>query len=341
MAGTTLTTDSDSVLNHRICVAPMMAWTDRHDRFFLRQISRHTLLYTEMITTGALLHGDAQRFLQYNDAEHPLALQLGGCEPDKLARCALLAQEYGYDEVNLNIGCPSDRVQAARFGACLMAEPELVADCISAMKRACDLPVTVKCRTGIDNLDSYAFFERFIETVAAAGCEVFIVHARKAWLSGLSPKQNREVPPLNYNTVYQLKQSHPHLKIVINGGIETLDDAQVHLQHVDGVMLGRAAYKNPYCLAAADQRFFGATTAMPTREEIVQRMIGYIEELLSQGAPLKHVSRHMLGLYQGQYGGRVWRRILSEQGCKADAGIHTLMLALDAVTRPEADIQAA
>lgn len=309
----------------------MMDWTDRHDRYFLRQISRHTLLYSEMITTGALLHGDRHRFLQYNQAEHPVALQLGGCDPEQLAQCAVMAQEYGYDEVNLNVGCPSDRVQAARFGACLMEEPELVADCINRMRSACDIPVTVKCRIGIDNQDSYAFFTRFVDTVTGGGCEVFIVHARKAWLSGLSPKQNREIPPLQYDFVYQLKKERPDLQIIINGGIETLEQAHQHLNYVDGVMLGRAAYKNPYLLAEVDQQFYGSTDNVKSREEIAMGMSGYINEAMAEGVPFKSISRHMLGLFQGQYGGRLWRRILSEQSHLDDAGVHTLMQALEAV----------
>lgn len=314
----------------------MMAWTDRHERYFLRQISRHTLLYTEMVTTGALLHGDHQRFLRFDTEEHPVALQLGGCEPDALARCAALGQEHGYDEINLNVGCPSERVQAARFGACLMAEPELVASCIGAMLQACDLPVTVKCRIGIDDHDSYHFFRNFIDSVASAGCSVFTVHARKAWLKGLSPKQNREIPSLHYDYVYRLKQEQPELEIIINGGIENLDQAEYHLQFVDGVMLGRAAYRNPYLLAGADQRIFGDRTENRTRHEIAEAMFSYISEQLEQGVPFKSISRHMLGLFQGQYGGRLWRRILSEEGCRDDAGIPTLIKALQAVTqRPE------
>ncbi len=319
----------------------MMDWTDRHDRYFLRLISRNALLYTEMITTGALLHGDKDRFLMFNDAEHPLALQLGGCEPAKLAQCARLAEEHGYDEVNLNVGCPSDRVQAARFGACLMLDAELVADCVKAMQSVCDIPVTVKCRIGIDEQDSYEFFSHFVNTVANAGCNVFIVHARKAWLSGLSPKQNREVPPLHYEYVYRLKKDRPDLEIIINGGIETLDDAQIHLNHVDGVMLGRAAYKTPYLLSEVDQRFYSDPGTIQTREEIALRMCDYIERSMDQGVPFKSISRHMLGLFQGQYGGRIWRRILSEQGSKDDAGINTLMQALEAVSKPKTETQAA
>lgn len=312
-----------------------MDWTDRHDRYFLRRITRNTLLYTEMVTTGALLHGDQARFLRYHPDEHPLALQLGGCNPDALAQCSALAEQHGYDEVNLNVGCPSDRVQAARFGACLMAEPTLVAQCISAMRAACGIPVTVKCRIGIDDLDSYSHFRRFIETVAGSGSRVFIVHARKAWLQGLSPKQNREIPPLQYETVYRLKQELPELEIIINGGIETLDEADEHLQHVDGVMLGRAAYKNPYLLAEVDQRYFNSDGELPTRHSIALAMQDYIEQSLDEGVRFKHISRHMLGLFQGQYGGRLWRRILSEDGSAPEAGIEVLHRALETVTQPQ------
>ena len=319
----------------------MMDWTDRHDRYFLRQISQHALLYTEMITTGALLYGDSDRFLKFNNAEHPVALQLGGCEPDKLAQCAIMAEAYGYDEVNFNVGCPSDRVQAARIGACLMAEPQLVADCVKAMQNVCSIPVTVKCRIGIDDIDSYEHFSHFINIVADAGCDVFIVHARKAWLSGLSPKQNREVPPLLYDYVYRLKQENPSLEIIINGGIKTLQDAEAHLKHVDGVMLGRSAYKTPYLLAEVDKIFYNDSATVLTREEIVMRMISYIEQSMSDGIPFKRISRHMLGLYQGQYGGKLWRRTLSEEGCRSDAGIATLMQALEIVHRPNTDVQAA
>lgn len=326
--------DSDITTARRFSVAPMMDWTDRHDRYFLRQISSRAFLYTEMVTTGALLHGDTKRFLDFHEAEHPVALQLGGCEPDALARCAVLAQEYHYDEVNLNVGCPSDRVQAARFGACLMAEPALVADCISAMRNACDIPVTVKCRIGIDDLDSYDHFKRFVETVADTGNDVFIVHARKAWLQGLSPKQNREIPPLQYELVYQLKNEFPELEIIINGGIENLQDAAMHLEHVDGVMLGRAAYKNPYLLSEVDRIFYKESAPAVTREEIVQRMFPYIEAAMNSGVPLKSITRHMLGLYHGQYGGKQWRRHLSENSYQDAAGLQTLTDALELVQSP-------
>jgi len=334
MSSESSTTQATSRLDRRLSVAPMMDWTDRHERYFLRRISRHTLLYTEMITTGAILYGDRDRFLRFNQAEHPVALQLGGCDPVALAECAAIGEQFGYDEINLNVGCPSDRVQAARFGACLMAEAPLVADCVSAMQKACALPVTVKCRIGIDEQDSYGFFADFIERVAEAGCRVFTVHARKAWLQGLSPKQNREIPPLHYDFVYRLKENRPDLQIIINGGIETLEQAEKHLQYVDGVMLGRAAYKNPYLLAEADRRIFGDKRPAPGREAIALSMREYIEQEMSKGVPFKRISRHMLGLFQGQYGGRLWRRILSEQGHKPEAGINSLLMALEATHKP-------
>ncbi|MGB1580758.1 MAG: tRNA dihydrouridine(20/20a) synthase DusA [Nevskiales bacterium] len=315
----------------RISIAPMMDWTDRHDRYFLRQISRHCLLYTEMVSTGALLHGDTARFLNFDKAEHPLALQIGGNDPDALAACAVLAQDWGYDEININVGCPSDRVQAARFGACLMAEPELVARGVKAMRAACDIPVTVKTRIGIDEQDDYAFVHGFIDTVAAAGCEVFIVHARKAWLSGLSPKQNREIPPLRYDVVARLKQDFPGLSFVLNGGITDLAMASEHLQSFDGVMLGRAAYQNPYLLAAVDTQFFGSTNPAPTREAVLEGMIPYIRRELAAGVPLKCITRHMLGLFQGEAGAKAWRRTLSEQAPRKDADLDVVYAALSHV----------
>lgn len=307
----------------------MMDWTDRHDRYFLRRITQHAHLYTEMVTTGALLYGDKTRFLEHHPEEQPLALQLGGCDPHALAECSAIAEKFGYQEVNLNVGCPSDRVQAARFGACLMAEPALVADCVSAMQDATILPVTVKCRIGIDHIDSYEAFLSFVDTVADTGVRVFIVHARKAWLSGLSPKQNREIPPLVYEYVYRLKEQRPELEIIINGGIESLEAASAHLEYVDGVMLGRAAYKNPYLLSQVDQLFFGDTAPARSREEIVFDMQDYIVSACDQGIPLKHISRHMLGLFQGQFGGKQWRRALSEKSCKPDATFEILLKALE------------
>ncbi len=303
-----------------------MDWTDRHCRRFWRVLTRRARVYTEMVTTGALLHGDVERHLRFNDEEHPVALQLGGAAPEELAQCAALGEQWGYDEINLNCGCPSDRVQNGRFGACLMAEPTLVRDCVAAMRAACDIPVTVKHRIGIDHQECYSELVDFVGTVAEGGAEVFIVHARKAWLQGLSPKENREVPPLNYPWVNQLKRDFPELTIVINGGIETLDACEQHLEHVDGVMLGRAAYQNPWLLSEVDARLFEATASVgSTREDAIETMLPYIEEQLSDGARLHHVTRHMLGLYQGQYGGRQYRRHLSEHAYKTEAGVATLL----------------
>ncbi|MBI3171230.1 MAG: tRNA dihydrouridine(20/20a) synthase DusA, partial [Hydrocarboniphaga effusa] len=296
----------------RFCIAPMMELTDRHCRFFLRLISRHARLYTEMVTTGAILRGKRDRFLSFDAAEHPVALQLGGAKPDDLARCAEIGRQYGYDEINLNCGCPSDRVQEGLFGACLMQEPDRVALAVSAMRKASGLPVTVKCRIGVDDSEDYVFLRRFVEASAAQGCATFIVHARKAWLKGLSTKENREIPPLSYETVYRLKQDFPQLCIVINGGLRSLDDAQEQLRQVDGVMLGREAYENPYVLAEMNRRFFGATAAQPDREQIVRGMIPYIERELAAGTSLAQITRHMLGMYRGQAGGRAFRRVLSQ-----------------------------
>lgn len=306
----------------------MLDWTDRHCRFFHRLISRHAVLYTEMVTTGALIHGDRHRFLHFNAAENPLALQLGGSNPRDLAVCAKMAEDYGYDEVNLNVGCPSDRVQNGRFGACLMAEPELVAECVAAMAGAVSIPVTVKSRIGIDERDSYPELVHFIATVAAAGCPAFIVHARKAWLSGLSPKQNRDIPPLRYDWVYQLKKDFPELEIIINGGITSLDQAGDMLEHVDGVMVGREAYHNPYSMADVDRRFYGAAGEPLSRQAIVARLIPYIQEQLNTEARLNSVSRHILGLFHGEPGARGWRRHISENVGKAGADEKVILEAL-------------
>ncbi|XAW89741.1 tRNA dihydrouridine(20/20a) synthase DusA [Vibrio sp. CDRSL-10 TSBA] len=312
----------------RLSVAPMLDWTDRHCRYFHRLLSSQTLLYTEMVTTGAIIHGKGD-FLAYNQEEHPLALQLGGSNPADLARCAKLAEERGYDEVNLNVGCPSDRVQNGRFGACLMAEPELVAECVAAMKAEVNIPVTVKTRIGIDDLDSYEFLTRFVTLVSEqGGCEQFTIHARKAWLSGLSPKENREIPPLDYPRAYQLKQDFPHLTIAINGGVKSLQEAQLHLEHLDGVMIGREAYQSPYILAEVDQQIFGLDQPVKKRSEIVHEMYPYIEQQLSQGAYLGHITRHMLGLFQSMPGARQWRRHISENAHKPGAGIEVVEQAL-------------
>ncbi len=303
----------------RFCVAPMMDWTDRHCRYFHRLLSRHARLYTEMVTSSALLHGRWQRLLHFDPAEQPVALQLGGSEPQALAHCARMGADYGYAEINLNVGCPSDRVRTGRFGACLMAEPERVAACISAMRAAVHIPVTVKTRIGIDQRDSYTELVDFIGQVAEAGCDVFIVHARKAWLQGLSPKQNREIPPLDYARVYRLKRDFPQLGIVINGGISDVQQASEHLRQVDGVMLGRAAYQQPYLLAEVDQRLFGSSRPIPQRQEVLAELIPYLQRQSDQGVALKCMTRHILGLYQGQSGARRWRRHLSEHAHRPEA----------------------
>jgi len=327
-------TSSESNLkqSHRLSIAPMLDWTNRDFRYFLRLISRNCLLYTEMVTTGALIHGHRERFLGHDVSEYPLALQLGGSDPQDLALCAKLGQNAGYSEINLNVGCPSDRVQSGRFGACLMAEPKLVAEGVAAMQAEASIPITVKTRLGIDDLDSYDFLVEFIEQVADAGCDIFILHARKAWLSGLSPKENRDIPELDYNRVYQIKRDFPHLHIDINGGIETVEQAQQHLMHVDGVMVGRAAYHNPYSLAQADTLLFGDEHPIPSRHDVIHQMLPYIEQRLSAGQPLKSITRHLLGLFQGQPGARAWRRYLSEQTNLKDAGVEVLEHALSLVS---------
>ncbi|MFM8340710.1 MAG: tRNA dihydrouridine(20/20a) synthase DusA [Methylomonas sp.] len=316
-------------LNRRFAVAPMLDWTDLHCRYFYRLMSQYAVLFTEMVTTGAILYGNQQRHLQFNQQEHPLVLQLGGSNPQDLALCAKIAEDYGYDEVNLNVGCPSDRVQNGRFGACLMAEPQLVADCVAAMRQVVSIPVTVKSRIGIDERDSYPELVNFISTVAAGGCESFIVHARKAWLSGLSPKQNREVPPLRYDVVFQLKQDFPQLEIIINGGITDLNTCQELLSQVDGVMLGREVYNNPYLLTEVDQRLFGQQRPSQTRQEVVLAMLPYVQEQLAEGVRLNSITRHMLGLFHGVDGARAWRRHLSENANKAGADQQVLLHALE------------
>ncbi|MDA8382406.1 MAG: tRNA dihydrouridine(20/20a) synthase DusA [Betaproteobacteria bacterium] len=305
----------DQSFSRRFCVAPMMDWTDRHERYFLRLISRHAWLYTEMVTTGALLRGDAARHLAFDEREHPVALQLGGADPHALACSARMAEDKGYDEVNLNVGCPSDRVQTGRFGACLMAEPELVGDCVAAMRAAVRLPVTVKTRIGIDAQDSYESLAHFVRTVARAGCETFIIHARKAWLKGLSPKENREVPPLRYDVVYRLGQDFPGLEIVLNGGITTLQQAADHLRQVDGVMLGREVYHNPYILAGVDRLLYGDDAPAPSRHAVLEQFLPYAERMAAAGVPLTSMTRHVLGLFHGIPGARTFRRALSGSGC--------------------------
>ena len=323
--------DTAAGLSHRFCVAPMMDWTDRHDRVFLRQLSKHALLYTEMVTSAALKHGDAQYLLQHSEGEHPVALQLGGSKPVELAEAAALAERSGYDEINLNVGCPSDRVQSGAFGACLMAEPGLVGKCVSSMMTSVGLPVTIKCRIGIDDRDSQRELEDFIGTVADAGCDTFIVHARKAILSGLSPKENREIPPLKYDSVFAVKQAFPELSIIINGGIKTLEDAESLLKKTDGVMLGREAYQNPFILNEVDAVFFGTATNVQTRTETLKKFIPYIEQELERGTPLHHMTRHILGLYKGQKGGKNFRRHLSENSYKKTADIGVLLDAISYV----------
>lgn len=307
----------------------MLDWTDRHCRYFLRLLSRRTLLYSEMVTTGAIMHGDAERHLRFDVAEHPVALQLGGSVPGELASCSKIAEAYGYDEVNLNVGCPSDRVQSGMFGACLMATPQLVADCIKAMLDVVSIPVTVKHRIGIDEMDSYAQLCDFVGTVAEGGCNCFIIHARKAWLQGLSPKENRDKPPLHYETVYRIKQDFPDLEIVINGGIMTLDEAGEHLQTVDGVMMGRAIYHNPWLLADADMALFGEQNPLSTGFDIIEKILPYVETELAEGTRLHHITRHMIGLFNGMPGARRWRRYLSENACRKDADVKVLLQAVE------------
>lgn len=316
----------------------MMDWTDRHCRYFHRLLSPHVRLYTEMVTAPAVLHGDRKRLLGFDPAEHPVALQLGGADPRELAQAARVGESIGYDEINLNVGCPSDRVQSGRFGACLMREPDLVGDCVAAMRAAVSIPVTVKCRLGVDEQDEYTDLERFVERVRAGGCTVFVVHARKAWLEGLSPKENREVPPLNYERVYRLKREFPDLTIVVNGGVGTLAEVREHLRHADGVMLGRTAYHEPFRLAEVEHDLFG--TPLPDRDSVLARMRPYIEAHLARGDRLQHISRHILGLYQGLPGARAYRRVLSERAHRVDAGWEVVEQAIE-VRRGEVRSRAA
>lgn len=302
----------------------MMDYTDRHDRYFLRLISQHAVLYTEMITTGAVIHGDRERLLGFDQSEHPVAVQLGGSNPQDLAASAQICEDYGYDEINLNVGCPSDRVKAGAFGASLMAQPDLVARCIDEMQQRVKIPVTVKCRIGIDDLDSYENMLNFVDIVANVGCSVFIVHARKAWLQGLSPKENRAIPPLRYDDVYRLKRERPGLEIIINGGITEIDEMKVHLEHVDGVMVGRAAYHNPFLLAQVDDLIYQQPTPHKSRRDILQAFLPYVQAQLDRGVPLKAISRHILGLFQGVAGAKAWRRYISENAHKKQSGIEVL-----------------
>ncbi len=324
-------------LNRRFCVAPMLDCTDRHERYMLRLISSQAVLYTEMITTGALLFGDKPRFLDFDQAEHPVALQLGGSETDAMTRCAELVQQWGYDEVNINVGCPSDRVQSGRFGACLMQEPGLVADNVKHMQAAVDIPVTVKCRIGVDDQEPRDALWRLVQDAAAAGCQTFLVHARKAWLKGLSPKQNRDVPPLDYELVYALKADFPELEIVLNGGVNTLADCESHLANVDGVMMGREAYSNPFILAEVDQRLYGLNVKAPTREAVLDRYLEYIEQQLARDVRLNSLSRHAVGLFHGEPRSRLWRRHISENAHRPGAGAEVLRQAWQQMVSFEAE----
>lgn len=322
----------------RFSVAPMMDWTDRHCRYFHRLLSGRALLYTEMVTTGAVLHGDREKLLGFSPSEHGIALQLGGSDPRDLAAAARIGADWGYDEINLNCGCPSDRVQSGRFGACLMAEPALVAEAVAAMKAAVGVPVTVKCRIGIDHQDPEAALPGFVDAVAAAGADLVVVHARKAWLDGLSPKENRTVPPLDYPLVYRLKAARPALPIVLNGGLADLDQAEAALAHVDGVMLGRAAYENPRLLAAVDRRLFGADAPDADPFVVAERMVPYAESVVARGFRLSNVTRHMLGLFNGWPGARAWRRLLTVESVKPGADPRLILNALALVRRPELEV---
>lgn len=305
----------------------MMDWTDRHCRYFMRLLSPSAFLYTEMVTAAALEHGDSQRLLRFDTSEHPIALQLGGSDPGLMASAAKKGEDEGYDEININVGCPSDRVQSGQFGACLMAQPTLVAECVRAMNAAVNIPVTIKTRIGIDDFDNYEFLRNFVDTNIAVGCDTFVVHARKAILKGLSPKENRTVPPLNYERVYQLKQDNPELNIILNGGIESVDECRRHLEQVDGVMIGRQAYHQPWFLTELEQAF-GNASPPPSREGVVRHMLTYVEREIAAGAELKHITRHMLGLFAGLPGARAWRRYLSENAHRAGGGIEVLETAL-------------
>ena len=318
-------------------VAPMMDWTDRHCRVFHRALSRHALLYTEMVTALAVKHGNRAKLLDFDAREQPLALQLGGSDPATLAEAARIGEDWGYCEINLNVGCPSDRVQGGNFGACLMATPQLVADCVAAMRGAVKIPVTVKCRIGIDDQDSESDFQNFIEVVAATGCRDFTVHARKAWLKGLSPKENREIPPLDYERVHRLKTSIPELNIVLNGGLSRLNEDLSHLSTLDGLMYGREAYHNPWILSDVDPIFTGTDRVYSNRKQVVEAMFDYIAPQLEAGMPLHRITRHMLGLFHAQPGGRIWRQILSTEGCKSGAGIEVLQKALAMVEHHAAE----
>lgn len=324
--------DRQDLTGHILSIAPMMDRTDRHYRYFMRQLAKRPLLYTEMVVTKAILMGDRHHLLDFSPLEHPISLQLGGDNPQELAECARIAADWGYDEVNLNVGCPSDRVQSGNFGACLMGTPDLVARCVEAMQQAVSIPVTVKHRIGIDDRDQYDDLREFVSAVAKAGCQRFTVHARKAWLQGLSPKENRTIPPLRYEDVYRLKKECPHLSIEINGGIQTLEQVNHHLQRVDAVMIGRAAYDTPYLFATVDRDLYGESTPIPSRRDVVLGMLPYIETWLSQGAKLNSISRHMLQLFAGQPGTRAWKREITE-GLKSGNDIEIVLRALAEVDR--------
>ena len=315
---------SSNKIDRRFCVAPMLDCTDRHARYFLRQISRHAVMYTEMVTTGALIHGDRSRFLDFDTAEHPIALQLGGSDPSAMAQCAEFAQEWGYDEVNINVGCPSDRVQSGSFGACLMQSPQLVAENVQAMASQVNIPITVKTRIGVDEQEPKQALWQLTDAVASAGCEVLLIHARKAWLKGLSPKENRDIPPLDYEIVYALKEDFPELEIIINGGIKTLKECQQHLQVVDGVMMGREAYSNPYILSQVDEILYQEDGSVLSREAVLMNYIEYCKDRLSEGTRLNHLSRHIIGLYHGEPNSRLWRQHISDHAHKEGAGLEVL-----------------
>jgi len=325
-------------INRKLSIAPMMEWTDRHCRFFHRLLTRRALIYTEMITIGAVLHGDRARLLAYDPAEHPVALQLGGSDPQKLAECARIAAHMGYDEINLNVGCPSDRVQEGRFGACLIAEPALVGEGVAAMKAAVGVPVTVKCRIGIDAQDPEAALDEFNRVVTAAGADALVVHARKAWLEGLSPKQNRHIPPLDYDRVYRLKRANPAREIIINGGIASLDEALSHLRHVDGVMMGRAAYQEPWRLLAVDPQIYGAPAPFASAKAALEAFFPYVERELARGTRLHSITRHILGLFHGVPGARAFRRHIATEAVKPGAGIAVLRDAVSLVMDARVDL---
>ncbi len=321
-------------IDRKFSVAPMLDCTDRHARYLMRLITGRAVLFSEMVTTGAILHGDRERHLGFNVEEQPLVLQLGGSDPEQLAQCAKVGENYGYDEINLNVGCPSDRVQSGQFGACLMATPDRVADCLTAMQEATELPITVKCRLGVDELDSYDYFVRFIERQRDAGCEVFYVHARKAWLKGLSPKENRQIPPLRYDWVYRLKQ---HLgddaQVILNGGLNSIDACLAALEQVDGVMLGRAPYSDVALLAEVDQKIYGDQTAATDEQQVLEQYLQYIEDRIEEGIPLKCMARHLMGFYHGRPGARAWRRCLGEEIFKSGAGVNAIRAAAAHIIR--------